>query len=107
MLTPQLKTLLQTLQRELAKTLGNDLDEVVLYGSRARGDARPDSDIDVLIVVKGELPDLALRERTLEITARLSLEYDVVISRMFTSRARYHTTQSPFFINVRREGVPL
>ncbi len=107
-MTPsQLEALLQTLRRELAKALGLELDEVVLYGSRARGEARPDSDIDVLIVVNGELPDLALTERISEITARLSLEHDVVISHVFASRMRYHTAQSPFFINVRREGVPL
>lgn len=107
MMTPDLEALLQTLRREWAGALGDELEAVVLYGSRARGDARPDSDIDVLVVVKGDTPAPDLRERTSEIAARLSLEHDVVISHTFASRARYETAQSPFFINVRREGVPV
>ncbi|NJL69963.1 MAG: nucleotidyltransferase domain-containing protein [Microcoleus sp. SM1_3_4] len=31
---------------------GEQLDKIVLFGSQARGNARPDSDIDILIVLK-------------------------------------------------------
>ena len=105
MTDPKLDAILRTLRQELAKALGSQLERVVLYGSRARGDARPDSDIDVLIVVKGEVDYPDLMERTSEIVASLSLEHDVVISRTFAAQARYEAAQSPFFINVRREGV--
>ena len=37
----------------LRRQLGVRLRAVVLFGSRARGDARPDSDIDVLVVADG------------------------------------------------------
>lgn len=37
----------------LGRRFGDDLVSVVLFGSRARGDARPESDIDVLVVVRG------------------------------------------------------
>ena len=39
--------------------------------------------------------------------ARISLEYDVVISRVFVSRENYEATQTPFLTNARPEAVAL
>ena len=39
------------LRDELEAALGSNLERVILYGSRARGDEDPDSDLDVLVVV--------------------------------------------------------
>ncbi len=40
---------------EEAGKLGVEVEKIILFGSRARGEARPDSDYDILVVVKGEL----------------------------------------------------
>ncbi len=37
----------------LAQAYGPRLDSVVLYGSEARGEGRPDSDIDILVLLTG------------------------------------------------------
>lgn len=52
----------------LAEVYGDRLERAVLYGSRARGDARPDSDYDVAVFLK-EMPD---RWRELDRLADLS-----------------------------------
>jgi predicted nucleotidyltransferase len=39
--------ILSVIRGELGKILGEDLDQIILYGSHARGDARSDSDLDV------------------------------------------------------------
>ncbi len=80
---------------------------LVLYGSRARGEARPDSDIDLLIVVNGEVNYAELLGCTSEIVASLSLEHDVVISRAFASESQFTGSKSPFLLGIRREGVPV
>ena len=46
-----IEDLLQLLRDKLGMALGRNLEQVILYGSRARGDEGPDSDLDVLVVV--------------------------------------------------------
>lgn len=103
----QVQTILAALKRELTSLLGDRLDRIILYGSHARGQAQPGSDIDVLIVLQGDFDYGELIQLTSPGVSRLSLEHDVVISRAFVTRERYEKEQSPFLLNVRREGVPV
>ena len=45
--------ILARLRASLQKTYGDKIERVVLFGSRARGDARPDSDYDVAVFLRG------------------------------------------------------
>ena len=84
-----------------------NLDGLILYGSQARGDAQEYSDIDVLVVLKQAFNYREEIERTSQFIADLSLEYDTVISRAFISAQRFQDENSPFLLNIRREGVSL
>ena len=77
---------------------------VILYGSQARRQAHPGSDIDVLVVVQDDSNYGDLIRRTSEVVAALSLQHDVVISPPSVGE-RYEQEQTPFLLNVRREGV--
>jgi predicted nucleotidyltransferase len=99
--------ILETLRQVFARLLGDQVESMRLYGSRARGDHRPDSDIDLLVVMREAFDDGALIERTSEVVSTLSLENDIVISRAFVSKDRFDREQSPFSLNVRREGIAL
>lgn len=103
----QLDKIMQVLRRELAQILGDQLESVILYGSYARGEAQPDSDVDILVVVRGAFNYGDLIRRTSALVSALSLEYDLVISRSFVSQERFEREDSPFLLNVRREGVPV
>jgi predicted nucleotidyltransferase len=105
MIRKQQKKLLHLLSQEIAQQLGEKLDRVLVYGSYARGEARSDSDIDILIVVRGKFDYATLIRQTSELISRLSLENDVVISRAFISDERFKTECSPFTLNVQREGI--
>ncbi|OIN95539.1 MAG: hypothetical protein AUJ21_02905 [Anaerolineae bacterium CG1_02_58_13] len=102
----EIKKILRELKKGLVKIYGDQLKAVYLFGSYARGEAHPpDSDIDVMIVLKGEFDYWAMDNLCSEFVADLSLEHDVVISRKIASDAQYASSKMPLYINVRREGV--
>ncbi len=103
----ELGQVLQTLHAQLQRLLGEELAGVLLFGSRARGDARPDSDVDVLVIVRHDFDYGELLARTSALVSALSLEHDLVISRSFVTQAQYEHEQSPFMLNVRREAVAI
>ena len=81
--------------------------QTILYGSQARGDARPDSDIDLLILV--DQPELTPEEelafaRTLYL---VELETGVIISPLVMLRRVWESITTPFKLNVMKEGVLL
>jgi predicted nucleotidyltransferase len=103
-----IKKILRELKKGLAEIYGDQLKAVILFGSFARGEGRlPDSDIDVMIVLKREFDYWEMDKRSSELVAALSLENDVVISRKFASEADYAGSKMPLYINIRREGVPV
>jgi len=103
----ELQNILRSLRRELTQVLGDQLESMILYSSQARGHARSDSDIDVLLVVRDDSDYADLIRRTSATVSALSLQHDVAISRAFVSRDRFEREQTPFLLNVRREGVPV
>ena len=104
-MSARVKKLLKQFKSELNRIYGKQLKAVYLYGSYARGDARSDSDIDLLMVLKGEFNYIEMLRRSDDFAASFCLENDVVVSRAFVSEKEYEEKQIPFLINVRRDGV--
>lgn len=104
-MTDYLNEILVELRRRFGKLYGLRLVRLVLFGSRARGDAEPDSDIDILVVLEGQVDAVAEIHRTSEIVAGLSLDYDAVIACIFMSREQADYGGSALLLNIRREGV--
>ncbi|MCX6037198.1 MAG: nucleotidyltransferase domain-containing protein [Chloroflexi bacterium] len=102
----QIKKLLRKLKKGMAEVFGSQLKAIYLFGSYARGEARPpDSDIDVMIVLNGEFDYWEVEKRSSELVASLCLENEVVISRVFVSDTEYAHSKMPLVINVRQEGI--
>ena len=100
-----LDSILREYRRRLEEIYGPRLLGLVLFGSRARDDADPDSDIDVLIILSGPLDDWAETQRTSKVTSEVSMEFDADIARMFVAAEDYAEKTLPFYEAVRREGV--
>jgi len=103
----ELRVILSQLRQEFTRIFGESLEAMYLYGSQARGDASPDSDIDVLVVIRGDFNYFDFLHQTDEITASLALAHDVVISRVFVSKEKLERSQRPFIINVRKEAMAI
>ena len=104
----EIKNILRELKEGLQKIYGEQLKAVILFGSYARGDAHPpDSDIDVMIVLRGEFDHRLVNELSSEFIASLCLEHEVLISWRFASEHNYLQSGMPLMINIRKEGVPL
>jgi uncharacterized protein len=102
---PRVVKIVTELRRQLEALYGDRLERVVLYGSQARGDADTKSDIDVLVVLQGEVRFGEEIRRTTEIVGDLALQNHAALSRVFVSAERFAEDQSPFLMNVRREGI--
>jgi uncharacterized protein len=99
--------ILSELQSRFSELYGERLRRLILYGSQARGDSEPGSDLDVLVVLTGPVDAGLEIARTGEIVAALSLNHDVAIACVFMEEERYLHRQGPFLRNVRREGIVL
>lgn len=80
---------------------------IILYGSEARGDARPDSDIDVLILLEGDQRSLKREDDIAGALYELELSSGTPISPMIMLRRQWENRpfKTPFYVNVMNEGI--
>jgi predicted nucleotidyltransferase len=102
-----IKQALEDLHQSLAEIYGERLRGLYLYGSYARGDFQPDSDIDVLVVLDGEIRPSQEIDRISNRVADICLDHNVLIATFPVSEKWFKERKSPLFENVRREGVLL
>jgi predicted nucleotidyltransferase len=102
---PKLSRILEDLRQRLAQLYGERLVQLVLYGSQARGDAVPDSDIDVLVVLADAVDPAIEIEQIGEIITDLCLEYGAMVMCLFVSEGRFKDDDTPILRHVRKEGM--
>jgi len=99
------RNLMPELRKGLEDLYGDRLDRVILFGSQARGEEGPDSDIDVMIVLRGEFDYWKEVERVSWLASDLSLKGDCLISTKFISLDDYESRDYAFLRNVKRDGL--
>jgi predicted nucleotidyltransferase len=90
---------------ELRALYGNRLRQVLLFGSWARGDAHPESDIDLLVVLDRVESRWEERGRMDEILDRHSLENDTIVTEIPVGEAELEAAKIPLLMRVREEAV--
>lgn len=84
------------------------VQSVLLFGSKARGDAGPESDIDVVVTLTNDDPNL--RSAVRRLAARVSLEHDLLLSVQAVSRSRWKELvryRFPLYEAIISEGLDL
>jgi len=99
---------LMTFRDRVVKELGDRIYVIVAYGSVARGEAKEDSDIDVLIVGR----DREIRRRVSEISYDIDYEnsFETFITPVYYTREEFEQrirVGSPFIYEVLKDGVAL
>ena len=92
------------------KIYGSHLKKVILYGSCARGDDNPDSDVDLMILVDlSEEEAEAFWDPLSELGFEYNVQYDIWMMPVVKNIAHFKKWSAvyPFYYNVEREGVSL
>jgi len=102
----QTDPILKRYRAALDEIYGNQIDRVILFGSRARGDYRPDSDYDIAIFLKS-LPD---RWEVFHRLAKLELDFIDETSAVFDTKpfaAESYVERTPLMHDIRKDGLDL
>jgi predicted nucleotidyltransferase len=96
------------LREELSKGWGKGLLSVVLFGSAARGEAGPDSDVDLLVLVEGSKVSVrkAADERRSSVLRRYGFRLSPLVFNVDEVRKRLHSGDR-LLSNILREGILL
>jgi predicted nucleotidyltransferase len=83
--------------------------EIILYGSYARGDNKPDSDLDILILLQKDTVTYSDEKKISNPLYELELQTQQVISPFIKSKSTWYEKypNTSLFINIKKDGIVL
>lgn len=105
-----MQSLIEKYVSEIQKIYGEHLRRILLYGSYARGDFKPDSDVDIMILL--DISDMEIknyRHQLSDMTFDFNMDHDMDIKPIAKSEEHFvkWVKNYPFYANVNKEGVVL
>lgn len=97
--------LIHRVKAHLTKMYGERIKKLILYGSYVRGEATKDSDIDILVLVDESLNPFEVGESSSDLLFDILLEEGELVSVMAIPEHLFENYDSPFMLNVRKEGI--
>jgi predicted nucleotidyltransferase len=101
----KIKSLISRIKEHLTKIYGENIKKVILYGSYVRDEATKDSDIDLLVIVEKSLNLFEVRESLSDLLFDIVLDEGELFSVIVVPEHLYENYNSPFMLNVRKEGL--
>lgn len=92
--------------RDLRELYGDRVHDVLVFGSRARGDADGDADLDLLVVLDTVDDPWAEHRRMEDVLWRHTTASGIVVTALPVGRSRYEAPDDPVLIRARAEAVP-
>jgi len=107
-LNAQEKSVLKKFKTGLEQALSSQLIELKLFGSKARGGNRPNSDMDVLVIVSTD--DWHIRDKVYDVATDVLLQMDVCISPKVISKTKFVQLckeSTSFIHNVSKDAITI
>jgi predicted nucleotidyltransferase len=104
----ELKEIIRIMADTYYQIFGDAIEQILLYGSYARGDNTVDSDIDLVAIVRGDRQTLQNKlKQVWDVSSDLELQYDVIISPTVIPYDEYikYKEDVPYYRNIQKEGV--
>ena len=98
---------LERFRADVTELYGDPVERVVLYGSRARGDAHPDSDCDVAMFLRGMTDRIAELYRLADLTTAILEDGGEFVHAMAYPAGSYNDPRMPLMYAIRAEGIDL
>ena len=102
------RSALQAFLTRLNSAYRGQVRQAMLFGSKARGEATADSDMDILLIVADE--SWQFRDAICGISADVSLKYDVLLDARVIGEVRWHSmseARAGLYQNIASEAIPL
>ena len=106
----KLDSILNRIAQQAQAVFGSRLEQVILYGSYARGDFDDESDVDIMILANVDRNSLhQFKPSFLRLTSDLGIENDVLITVTIKDSKTFHQFLEavPFYQSVVKEGIPV
>lgn len=102
------KTAIRFFSRKIKKSLGSQLVDVKLYGSKAREKYRKNSDIDIFILIKKNsyIKSSKVSQAEMDVFEKYDIILSPVIFDLFEEKINKQL-RSPYFESVNREGIKI
>jgi predicted nucleotidyltransferase len=105
-MTDKKRSILKDLKRILVENLGTKVIDVILFGSQLSENNHPDSDFDILIILKNK-PDWRLERKISDICYDIELKYGILTDTHLLSESDFNTLRGkqPIFQNAISQGL--
>jgi len=104
----QLKRITDEISKDVKKVLGERLNNIILYGSDARGYYNDESDIDIMVLADVKDDEIySYRKIIRQISNNVSLEYGTTVSLSLNNKKTFESRINilPTYKNVITEGI--
>ncbi|RLD73391.1 MAG: nucleotidyltransferase domain-containing protein [Bacteroidetes bacterium] len=105
--TETIKPILLKFKKELKELYGDNMLQIILFGSYARGDIHSESDIDLLLILNKMKSPYHENVFMNELLADFNLEFEKYFSVITTTLPKFNNMKNPLYENVKNEGFVL